>query len=114
MAIPNETYGTMYYVEDMKEAVAFYKKLGFQPKMEHEEWTEFQFGGHALCLHASDGDDVIDGGVLIFKTDGVKALHQKFKGDKIKVTEPKEVYENTWSFMVEDPTGNKVNFYGKP
>ena len=115
MAITNETYGTMYYVDDMKSAVAHYKKLGFTPS-EHsnDDWTEFIVGGHALCLHAKDANETYKaGGIVIFKADGIKALHEKLTGDKIKATKPKDVYQNTWTFHVEDPSGNAISFYGK-
>jgi len=48
------SYGTMYYVDDMAQAQAFYRTvLGVEPRYESAEWTEFDLGdGSALCLHA--------------------------------------------------------------
>ena len=115
MAISNEAYGTMYYVDDMKETVAFYKKLGFKPSPHSsDDWTEFHFGSHALCFHTKDeNEDYKEGGILIVKADGIKSLHEKLKKDKIQVTKPKEVYKDTWTFHVVDPTGNEISLYGK-
>ena len=56
--IPSKAYGTMYYVEDMKQSVSFYEKtLGFKPGYQSEFWTEFDVAGHLLCLHAKKPGD---------------------------------------------------------
>jgi extradiol dioxygenase family protein len=70
------TYGTMYYVKDMKKETAFFKeKLGLKPGYESADWTEFPLNGHSLCLHPVEGKkDVPANGSLIIHVDGLKEL----------------------------------------
>ncbi|MEQ1875994.1 MAG: VOC family protein [Bdellovibrionia bacterium] len=111
----NKTYGTMYYVDDMAKTVSFYKKLGLKPGYESPEWTEFEIGGHNLCLHAKRAaEKYSDGGVLILSADGIKNLHKQMKGDGIKVDEPHEVHPGSWTFHFRDVSGNELSLYGAP
>ena len=110
------TYGTMYYVDNMKESVKFYKKtLGADPVYESNEWTEFDFGGHKLCLHDKAGDRTCEpNGVLIFNQDGIKNLFTKMKGDGLNVFGLHEVHPEAWTFHMKDNSNNELSFYGKP
>lgn len=110
------TYGTMYYVANMTEAVAFYKStLGFAPTHESPEWTEFSAGGHNLCLHLKEKNQAYrDNGVLIFNAENVKSLFEKMKGDGLSVSGLHEVHPGAWSFSLKDKDQNEVSFYGNP
>lgn len=110
------TYGTMYYVNNMKESVAFYKKtLGATAGYESDSWTEFDFGGHRLCLHAkTDGEQYDANGILIFNHDGVKTLFESMKNDGLNVFGLHEVHPAAWTFHMKDASLNEVSFYGKP
>lgn len=109
-------YGTMYYVDDMKKAVAFYRKaLGLKPRHQSTEWSEFPLGDHAICLHAkARGGRYKDGGTLILHAKGVKALFKKMKRAKLAVSGLHEVHPAAWTFTLADPGGNELSFYGPP
>lgn len=111
-----QSYGTMYYVDNMKESVSFYKKsLGATPIEESDFWTEFDFGGHKLCLHAKRADEKYKAnGVLILKQDGTKSLFEKMKADGLNVTGLHEVHPGAWSFHLNDLSNNEVSIYGAP
>lgn len=109
-------YGTMYYVTNMKQAVEFYrKKLGLSPTSESPEWTEFDMGGHKLCLHATRPEESPPlNGVLIFSADDVKKKFEKLKTDGLNVFGLHEIYEGAWTFHMRDHDGNEHSFYGSP
>ncbi|MCB0367513.1 MAG: hypothetical protein H6624_02415 [Bdellovibrionaceae bacterium] len=110
------TYGTMYYVDNMTDAVSFYKKTyGAEPTYESSDWTEFDFAGHKLCLHGkADGQSYDANGVLIFNQDGIKGLFEKRKGDGLNVFGLHEIHPEGWTFHIKDNSGNELSFYGKP
>ncbi len=109
------TYGTMYYVDDMKKSIAYYKKLlGIKPAFESPEWTEFRIGDHGLCLHAKGGKRTRPNGVLIVNAKGVKALHRALKRKKHRIDGLHEVHPGAWTFTLTDGSGNEVSFYGAP
>jgi predicted enzyme related to lactoylglutathione lyase len=111
-------YGTMYYVDDMKKAVAFYsKKLGLKPRHQSPEWSEFPVSdAHAICLHAKGKGKgkVKPGGTLILNAKGLKAIHGKLKRAKVAVSALHEVHPGAWSFTLTDPSGNDLSYYGAP
>lgn len=109
-------YGTMYYVTDMKKAVAFYKtKFGVNPAHESDGWTEIPVGGHNICLHATrPGEKKPEGGILIFNYDGVKALHEKFASEDVRTSPMHEVHPGHWTFHTYDNEGNEFSVYGAP
>lgn len=108
-------YGTLYYVDDMKKSVAYFKALlGAKPRFASPEWTEFAVGEHALCLHAKGkGGKTRPNGVLIVNVKGVKALFAKL-GKKLDVAGLHEVHPAAWTFTLTDPSGNELSFYGPP
>lgn len=111
-----KTYGTMYYVDDMKKSVAFYQAIvGFAPTYASDDWTEFSVGGHNLCLHSKRaGENYGPGGILILATDGIKSLAEKFKRDGLSVTNAHEVHPGSWTFHVKDQSGNETSYFGAP
>lgn len=112
----NKTYGTMYYVDDMKKAVAYYTgKLGFKPAYTDDSWTEFPVGDHRICLHAKRAGETYGGnGILIFEIDGIKGLFEKMKGDGLNPFGLHEVHPQAWTFHAKDVSGNELSFFGKP
>lgn len=108
------TYGTMYYVDSMKAAVDFYKsKLGVTPTYESDEWTEFDIGGHNICLHNKrPGEKYRENGVLIFSFEGTKGLYEKMKNEGIKVFGLHEVHPGHWTFHVNDNSNNELSIFG--
>jgi catechol 2,3-dioxygenase-like lactoylglutathione lyase family enzyme len=110
------TYGTMYYVDDMKKSVAYFKKLlGLKPGYQSAEWTEFPIGKHHLCLHAQGhGAKTRPNGVLIVDAKGVKALFEKLRKARHRVFGLHEVHPAAWTFTLADPSGNELSFYGSP
>lgn len=110
------TYGTMYYVKDMKKAVEFFsEKLGAKPGMQSPEWTEFPFGGHALCLHAyKDDKSPAANGSLILHVEDIRAFVAHLKAKLARVEEPREVHPGAWSADFVDPEGNHISLYQGP
>lgn len=110
------TYGTMYYVSDMSNAVKYYKnKLGLSPTYESADWTEFSVGGHNLCLHAKDPKETYTpNGILIFNTEHIKEKFQTMKNDGLNVFGLHEINPEAWSFHLKDDDNNETSFYGKP
>ena len=112
----NGTYGTMYYVKDMKKAVDYYKTIfGLKTRFESPEWTEFDVSGHGLCLHAIGKDmktTPSTGGVLITKVRGIKKLYEELKNTGVEFNGPvKEVHPGAWSADFKDPSGNTLSIY---
>jgi hypothetical protein len=110
------TYGTMYYVDDMKKSIKYFMKLlGTKPRFESPEWTEFAIGPHALCLHEKGGKaKTRPNGVLIVDAKGVKALFEKYRKQKLDVSGLHEVHPAAFTFTLKDPSGNEISFYGAP
>ncbi len=110
------TYGTMYYVDDMKRSAAYFRKLlGRKPRYASAEWTEFDQGGHALCLHAKErGKRYRPNGVLILSRPRVRALFASMKKKRLKAGGLHEVHPGAWTFTLTDPSGNEVSIYGSP
>jgi catechol 2,3-dioxygenase-like lactoylglutathione lyase family enzyme len=110
------TYGTMYYVDDMQKAVSFYNKtLGVEPAYASEDWTEFDFTGHKLCLHSKRAGEKYDpNGVLIINQKNIKDLFSKMKADGFNVFGLHEVHPKAWTFHMKDVSNNELSFYGEP
>ena len=112
----SSTYGTMYYVDRMSQAVAFYQKLlRKKPRYQSKEWTEFDVGGHAICLHAKErGKRYRSNGILIIRRSGIRSLFKTMKRKKLKVSGLHEVHPSAWTFALSDSSKNELSFYGKP
>lgn len=109
------TYGTMYYVANMNTAVSFYKALGLTPSYESADWTEFNIGGHNLCLHVKRaGESYRENGILILNQDGIQGLFEKMKNDGLQVFGLHQIHPEAWSFNLKDQDSNETSFYGKP
>ena len=110
------TYGTMYYVSDMKQSVEFFKtNLALKPSYQSEDWTEFAVGEHRLCLHIKrSGEKASENGILIFSHDGIKNLFEKMKNDQLNVFGLHEIHPGAWTFHVKDANQNEFSFHGSP
>jgi catechol 2,3-dioxygenase-like lactoylglutathione lyase family enzyme len=109
-----KTYGTMYYVDDMNKAVAWYKgTLGLKPGYESSEWTEFTVGEHNICLHNKrPGETYRENGVLILSFEGVKDLFAKMKNEGLDVFGLHEVHPGHWTFHINDEHRNELSIFG--
>lgn len=108
-----KAYATMYYVKNMKKAVAFYKDIvGLTPRFEDDSWTEFDLNGTALALHIA-GDQAITpgGGVLILEVADIQKTVGKMKENR--VTFVKEIQDIGCGLCADfkDLDGNVVGLY---
>lgn len=111
------TYGTMYYVKDMMQSIAFLKeKLGIKPLFEDPEWTEFSINGHSLCLHPVDNKDAtLPKSSLILHVEGIDALVADLKAQGVKgVSGPHEIQPGAFHAQFLDPDGNVISLYQGP
>lgn len=109
------SHGTIYYVRNMKESVAFYtKQLGKKPTQESDSWTEFDLGATRLCLHHADAKmKALPGGVMILNVKKMKELIPLLKKDGAEFSgEPHNVYGDDYTVDYKDPDGNHLSLYG--
>ena len=113
--IPSKSYGTMYYVDSMNEAISFYEKsLGMKATNPSDSWTEFDINGHLLCLHVNrPGEKSPENGILIMYKDGIQKLHDGMKGDGFNVFGLHQIYGDMYSFNFKDQFNNILSYYGK-
>ena len=108
------TYGTMYYVKNMKKAVAFYREqVGLTPAFEDEGWTQFDLNGHGLCLHPA-GDQPITkgGGTLIIEVTDINKVVSNLKEKRVEfVSEVKDTGGCGFCAEFKDLDGNVVSLY---
>ncbi|MBI1860687.1 MAG: VOC family protein [Deltaproteobacteria bacterium] len=108
-------YGTMYYVRDMKKSCDYYKMtFGLSPRFESPEWTEFNVGGHGLCLHAMAPDfkSTSEVGVLICQVTGIRPLVESLTQQGVEFMGPvREVHPGAFSVDFKDPSGNVLSLY---
>jgi predicted enzyme related to lactoylglutathione lyase len=108
------TYGTMYYVRDMKKAVQYYTDiLGKGPEDESPEWTTFDLNGTKICLHVAEAGAQIDGkGVLIMNTKNLKDAVPALKAMGVEIYKDyTAVCEGGYSVDIKDPSGNILSFF---
>jgi predicted enzyme related to lactoylglutathione lyase len=119
------TYGTMYYVKDMKKAVAFYRDVvGLTTQMEDEGWTQFDLGGHALCLHAT-GDRTrlmpqadkatATNGILILEVTDIRTVVSSLKEKRVEfLGDVTDMGPHGMCADFRDLDGNIVSLYQMP
>jgi predicted enzyme related to lactoylglutathione lyase len=108
------TYGTMYYVTDMKKAVQYYRDMfDLKPESESDEWSSFDIGGHRICLHNLESGKTSDGkGVLITNVTNLKGMVVELKKRGVEFVEDiKQVCEGGYSADFRDPSGNLVSLF---
>lgn len=108
------TYGTIYYVKNMAESISWMKeKLGFLPSFESPQWTEYDCGGHNLCLHIRTEKDKIDSsGLLILRVKDIWGVVEDLKNRGVKIErEPYEVHPGAHSADFKDLDGNIISLY---
>ena len=108
------SFGTLYYVKDMSKSVQYYKDIfNLKPKCESPEWSEFDFNGHSLCLHAAAKDMKIDGkGILIVKVKNLREVVGTLKSRGVEfVHDVHEVCENGFSADFKDLSGNLLSLF---
>lgn len=110
------SYGTIYYVRNMKKSCAMYaKKFGLKAGYESEFWTEFDVKGGKICLHLAEKSmKKLPGGVMILNVKGMTALIAKLKKAGIKMNgKPHKVHGTDYTVDFYDLDKNLVNLYGK-
>lgn len=109
------SYGTMYYVQDMKKAKSFYQNaIGLTTRFENENWTEFDLGdGTALCLHQMKPESPkILGGALIVNVEKIQEKVNALKKEGVEfLREVAEVHPGAFSADFRDPSGNLISLY---
>lgn len=120
------TYGTMYYVKDMKKSVAFYRDVvGLKPEFEDDGWTQFNINGHALCLHATGQDVKIvpladkktaTNGILILEVDNIHKVVGALKEKRVEFIGGgvNDMGECGLCADFKDLDGNLIGIYQKP
>lgn len=109
------SYGTMYYVQNMKQAKDFYQKsFGLNPRFESEDWTEFDLGdGTALCLHQMKPESPkILGGALIVNVQKIQDKVNELKKEGVEfLRDVSEVFPGAFTADFHDPSGNLISLY---
>ena len=113
------TYGTMYYVRNMKKSVAFYRDvIGLKPDFEDDGWTQFSVGGAALCLHAA-GDTAIvpaapksaSNGIVILEVEDIRGMVGALKEKRVEFTGDLNDTGCGWCTEFKDLDGNLISLY---
>lgn len=111
------TYGTMYYVRDMKKSIAFYRDtIGLKPRFEDEHWTEFELAGHALCLHPIGEKKVVPGNtMLIIEVGDIHAEIARLKESRVEFSKGiDDLGEHGLCTEFRDLDGNMISLYQRP
>lgn len=108
------TYGTIYYVRDMDVSLRWFKEsLGLKPSFESPHWSEFDCGGHSLCLHILEkGKKSTSSGLLILRVKDIYGVVIDLQSRGVVFErEPHEVHPGAFSADFKDPDGNIVSLY---
>lgn len=119
------TYGTMYYTNNMKKAVAFYRDvIGLTPQIEDESWTQFDVAGHALCLHATGEETKLvpltdkktaTNGTLILEVTDIRKVVNDLKEKRVEfLGDVNDMGECGMCADFKDVDGNLVGLYQAP
>lgn len=108
------------FVNDMKEAVAFYRDVvGLPLAFESPEWTEFATDGATLALHVSDGPEEADRGSTQkpatanppgrcrpgLQVEDISAFHERMTANGVVCTQPPREQHGTMLAQYVDPDG---------
>ena len=108
------TYGTMYYVTDMKKTVQYYKEVfNLTPEYESAGWTEFKMGDHRLCLHSAGENHTPTGkGILITEVTGLDTMVAELKKRGVEfVSDVQSVCDGGYAADYRDPSGNTLSLF---
>lgn len=106
-------------VRDLARAVAFYRRLGFEPISSRREFSPRYAGiRRENCeLHLQRHDPLewtypVDRPTTRFVVDDVDRLHAAFLKTRIQyLTRPAKTSWGTYEFHLQDPDGNGLHFY---
>lgn len=108
------TYATMYFVNDMTKALAYYKDMfNMEPTEQSPGWATFDFNGHRLALHATEEGKVSDGkGELIINVKNLEGVVTELKSRGVEfVSDITNVCEGGWAADFKDPSGNTMSLF---
>ncbi|MEK6775072.1 MAG: VOC family protein [Bdellovibrionota bacterium] len=108
------TYGTMYYVHNMKKSVQYYKdNFNLTPEDETPEWTTFSLNGHRICLHLiNENHSPEHNGVLIANVSNLEGVVSELKKRGVEfISEIKNVCEGGYAADFKDPNGNVLSLF---
>jgi len=106
------TYGTMYYVKDMKKSVQYYKEVfNLTPEDESDEWSTFNLNGHRICLHGEDPKNQgTENGILITSVRDLEKVVYELKTRGVEfIQDITQVCEGGYAADFKDPSGNVVS-----
>ena len=106
-------------VRDVARAIAFYRRLGFEPafsdRANNARYAGIRRGSCELHLQRHDPLEwtyPVDRPVTRFVVDDVDALHAIFLKTRIQyLTRPAKTPWGTYEFHLQDPDGNGLQFY---
>lgn len=110
------TYGTMYFVKDMKKSVEWYRALGLVPSFESAEWSEFPVhGGTSICLHSIDPQRKDKtSGFMILRVNNIRDVVADLQKKGVRVDAIKEVCPGAHAADIYDLDGNVIGLYDGP
>jgi len=97
----------------MKEAVAFYQKLGFLLIVDSPHYARFESieGDSTFSLSLEEGN-FKNGAVVYFETDKLDQVYEKLRADGIVFSQPPTDMSYLWrEAILHDPSGNKIKLY---
>ncbi|MGF1766779.1 VOC family protein [Enterovibrio makurazakiensis] len=100
-------------VKNMKEAVTFYKTLGFNQIVEDEHYCRFECpeGDSTFSLYLGDPDSQSNS-VIYFEHEQLDAWVESLKSKGIQFVQEPTDKEYLWrEAMLTDPSGNEIKLY---
>jgi lactoylglutathione lyase len=102
------------YVEDMDNAVAFFRdRLGLELRFQSPGWTEFTTGETTLALHAASDSHPAGSASLGFGVENIDSFYASAQNDGVEFTaEPTETFGHRIA-RFKDSEGAECSVSGK-
>jgi catechol 2,3-dioxygenase-like lactoylglutathione lyase family enzyme len=102
----------MLPVRSMPASVEFYRKLGFDLDLRHDDWrwARLSFGDVRLMLDESINapPDAPRTSVLYLYPDDIHAYHAKVRSNGVTVPDLDVTFYGMTEFRLDDPDGNRL------